>query len=236
MYGGLLFCLTFVVYNFQRLVKSRQPNQGTAQINWLHRHQAGVYLTNALAALAAPFFFFTVFEWSIGLIIAGSVGVLISLLYVLRLGTRNLRELPYLKIHLIAVVWVFACGFFPLLNEGHFHTDHVLFASNHYLFLLAITIPFDIRDLNMDSTDQRTIPQMIGSPAARILALALLVVFGALNVWLMPVLRTSISFWSVLAYTFILIAKTEQSRPFWYFGGLLDGSLVLLGISYLISC
>ena len=120
------------------------------------------------------------------------------------------------------------------MNEGVWSPVHWFIGFNHYLYILAITIPFDIRDIHTDDSSQRTLPQVLGSRGARLLALLLLLIFAVCNWILLPSLRTNLLYQILVLYYFGLILATKATRPFWFFGGLLDGGIVLLGISYLI--
>ncbi len=67
--------------------------------------------------------------------------------------TYKLRDIPYLKIFLIALVWSGVCTILPYIEAGvniePIKLIWLLFI--HALFIFAITIPFDVRDLRSDS-------------------------------------------------------------------------------------
>jgi len=90
---------------------------------------------------------------------------LLTLFYVYP-GTKKfkgLRSLPGLKLFVIALVWAGVTVLFPLsasgiaLGEG----EWVVFAQR-FLLILAITLPFDIRDLQLDDEQLATLPQTLG--------------------------------------------------------------------------
>ena len=106
---------------------------------------------------------------------------LISITYSLPLiptlnGWKRLRDIPGIKIYAISIVVTLTTSTIPLLLTEQFgHLDIALFAAQRFLFILAITIPFDIRDVRIDTKWKlKTIPLLIGPEAALILSKSLL--------------------------------------------------------------
>lgn len=236
VYGLLLFALTHFIYNFQRLAKGIVLGHTSPQINWLNRHMIPVKIVTGVSLVGASVLFLFLFSWNLYVLMVGALFLAFSLFYVIPLRGKNLRDRAHVKIHLIALVWTFACGLFPLLNASVWASDFWLLGLNQYLYILAITIPFDIRDMYTDAPEQRSLPQVLGSRNARLLALLLILVF-TFNTWLLvPSLRASFFFYLIMLYHAVLILGSVNHRPFWFFGGLLDGGIILLGISYLLVC
>jgi len=83
---------------------------------------------------------------------------------------RSLRFTPGIKLFVIAFSWAGVTVFFPLVNAEYSLDLEVLLLFVQRLFLvMALTIPFDIRDLNYDKTNLKTIPQLIGVKKAKLL-------------------------------------------------------------------
>ena len=57
-----------------------------------------------------------------------------------------------------------------------FHKVDLSFSTIVFTFILAITIPFDIRDLNYDSENLKTLPQIVGSIGCVLILLSILIV------------------------------------------------------------
>lgn len=78
-------------------------------------------------------------------------------------GIQKLRKSARGKIYIIALVWATSITFSLKIqhNIALAWEDFILFAVI-YLFVLAITIPFDIRDAKKDLPSFRTIPQQFG--------------------------------------------------------------------------
>jgi len=83
---------------------------------------------------------------------------LFYVVYVVRFIPYNnkwlaLRDIPFLKIFVIAFVWALVTGLLPLISSKdliQINLQHILFLTKQFLFVVAITIPFDIRDMKYD--------------------------------------------------------------------------------------
>lgn len=76
---------------------------------------------------------------------------------------KNLREVSYLKIFIVAAVWSGVSSTIPLLANGNtVDANLILHFSQRVLFILVLILPFEIRDVQLDFEDVRTLPQKIG--------------------------------------------------------------------------
>jgi 4-hydroxybenzoate polyprenyltransferase len=150
--------------------------------------------------------------------------------------TIRLRELPFVKIFLVAWVWgTFTVGL-PIVQQSGI--SELLKAENFLLFLsrsvfiFAITIPFDIRDLAYDSDKSvLTIPSRFGVEKAKYFALMLLVCFVQISF-----LRFQFAFCSIAEtiamtlsaiITALLIAMINDKRKEIFYSGLMEGTMLL---------
>jgi 4-hydroxybenzoate polyprenyltransferase len=90
-------------------------------------------------------------------------------------GWKRLRDIQGIKIYAISLVVSFTTSTIPLLLLGNVPvSDIVLLGTQRFIFILAITIPFDVRDAIMDKRwDLKTIPLIIGNANAINLAIGL---------------------------------------------------------------
>ena len=113
---------------------------------------------------------------------------IISLSYpikIIPLGNQkvSLRELPRAKIFLIALVWsIVSVALITLENESFYSLDTLLLFISRFSFVLAITIPFDIRDLKYDDLSLKTIPQIYGEKKAKMIAVYCLAFFELISI------------------------------------------------------
>jgi len=157
---------------------------------------------------------------------------LFSIAYVLPfLGkgrTMRLRDVDMVKIFLVAGVWAYVTVLLPAIEAGLWYEKKVwLMLVERSLFVFAITLPFDIRDLKVDKHNKvNTLPAYLGTPAALRLAFVLMMLFVILcyfNYALLPFLALSISAIS----TCIFIYFSPRFVHDYYFTGLMDGTMIL---------
>ncbi|MDX1444564.1 hypothetical protein [Lishizhenia sp.] len=145
---------------------------------------------------------------------------------------KNLREIPHVKIHLIALVWVSSTCIFPALNEELLTWKSFLFGAAFYLYILAITVPFDIRDLNYDDPTSKTVPQVFGVNIAKKIALITLLASGCIFTFLSDGILQQVVLMIALIYQAILIQLTTKNKPELFYSGLIDGGIIILAISF----
>jgi len=125
----------------------------------------------------------------------------------------RIREVGLWKIFLIAAVWAGMTVILPAVEHEGLkqlqNLDSWWMTIERGIFILAITIPFDIRDLVNDAKKGvRTIPSTIGSFRAVLLSLLLLALFLFLIAW-----------------------RIDLSGPL-FFGYLLSILITMLSVSY----
>ncbi len=103
------------------------------------------------------------FQQELKIFLAAAILGVFTLLYAIPLGKnrQNLRNIGGIKIFIIAVVWAGVTVILPLLNQVNLKEIGFTFFQR-FFFVIAITLPFEIRDLKFDSGDLNTIPQQIG--------------------------------------------------------------------------
>lgn len=91
---------------------------------------------------------------------------------------QNLRDVSGLKVYVIALVWAGVTVFLPLIEANiNFNADVYFLAFQHFIFVIVLMLPFEIRDLKFDSLRLATIPQKIGVKQTKIIGLVLLIIF-----------------------------------------------------------
>lgn len=162
-------------------------------------------------------------------------GSIIALLYVLPIfpGGKRLRDLGWGKIILIGWSWAWLTAFVPLF---HFTTSSIQIAVIHtlerMLFIILLTIPFEIRDISVDkSVGLMTLPERFGRKTTIrisfllggfITFLALVTGFHYFN----PAYVVAMSFTCALTIPLIYFSYTIDDD--YYFGGLIDGLMILV--------
>lgn len=150
-----------------------------------------------------------------------------------------IRGYPYIKIYLILFVWIWVTAIMPWgLTGTEFSADFILFFFQRALFLMAILIPFDIRDLQTDFVFQRTIPQMMGVEPSKKLALLMMAGYAALAIirWHAEGIGTGVlaGILTTGAAGAIIIRYTDEQKPDAWFTFLIDSLLWLQPVLILL--
>jgi 4-hydroxybenzoate polyprenyltransferase len=232
IYALLSFFATFSVYNGQRLFKSNQPVL-TPWLEWVKRNERSIFLMVASSSIVASIFLFAILEWKRSSLLILSISAIFSSFYVIKIFGKNLREIPHIKIHLISLTWVLFLVVFPMLNEGMFQ-NVIETTACHYIYILAVTIPFDIRDLKYDAKAQKTFPQLIGINASKALSVVLLGVFMTLLPMVQSCLLWNVWFYISVLIQIALVIGMNENRTDLYCAGFIDGAIGLLGLSYFL--
>lgn len=164
---------------------------------------------------------------------------LISTLYNVPEKTKSsfhlpFRSIPALKIFLIAYVWSSMSSFLPAIiaHEQVFTSQSMLIFLAHLLFIISITLPFDIRDFKIDrKNDLITFPHLIGIIPTKLLAVACLISFTFIihqitHEWYLLL-------FSLLTITLILNSSTKKKK--YYFTFFLDGTIILYFVTIILS-
>jgi len=151
-----------------------------------------------------------------------------------------IRGYPYVKIYLILFVWMWVTAVMPWgLTGTQFSADFILFFFQRALFLMAILIPFDIRDLQTDFTFQRTIPQMMGVEPSKKLALLMMAGYAivAISRWHAEGIGSGVlaGLLATGAAGTILIRYTDEQKPGAWFTFLIDSLLWLQPVLILLG-
>lgn len=119
-------------------------------------------------------FIFSGFFVSLKVLAISAIMALITVLYALPFieGELSLRDLSGMKVFVIVFVWSTVTVILPLADhEIIFQREVLLLFFQRYFILLALVLPFEIRDLRYDMARLGTIPQKLGVKRTRILGM-----------------------------------------------------------------
>ncbi len=231
---GLIFFASLFLYAIHRIVGISKLDDFLEVERYAviakFKHHITIYAI--LAAIGGAIsFWFVPLSIQLSLIIPG----IISMGYVLPfLGKqKRLRDLDHIKIYLIAIVWSWVTVLLPAMELNQLTNMAVwMMAFERSFFVFAITLPFDIRDLKVDTHSAvKTIPAVIGIPKTKILAVGILFLsFGwsCIN-FVLGTYSFSILFallLSVLSTAYFSYYADQQKHDY-YYTGLLDGTMII---------
>ncbi len=242
MYLGLVFSSTLLVYSLHRIIGISKIKsdliQGRYKIILQYKSHLKVYAAIALIGLL----FFVVMSPMSYLYFLIPLGF-ISLLYTLPLLSNNnrLRDINYIKIFLIAIVWA-GVTISPVIISDQPVDIFVLslLSIEKLIYIIAITLPFDIRDIRIDtSLVTKTIPQVIGVSKTYIL-IGTLVLIGFLLYACSAFISnlSSVIPYIIAAYLLSIIALyvSKGKKSDYYYSGLLDGVIGVRSLIIIVGC
>lgn len=159
---------------------------------------------------------------------------LISAGYVLPVWNgKRMRDFNFLKIFLIAIVWTVIVVLIPAIIHGQLTLHTKYLAGAIFFYMLAITIPFDIRDLAIDtSMGVKTLPAQLGSTKMALLSSVLLSLSSALIILSAyhRAMGASVMTAVILMLLGLIIYTYRNAKNDYYYTGILDGTMLVMGI------
>lgn len=233
----LIGSATLFNYLLQRILAIRVVKRTTLTplMHWLLRHRWLVYMLLAISGAGIVVGLTGIDRASfILLVVIGAI----SLLYDIPIGHKRLRDIALLKIFLIALVWASVTVWLPAFHAGMtmYSTNVWMIWGQRLLFILAITLPFDVRDILIDKAYALvTIPRLIGADASdRLSGWLLVVALGIEMLRILIVHHAALIFWQpmvgLLAAYVATLVVIRIRQPGWgdsYYLGLLDGMMIL---------
>jgi len=238
--SALLFISTVVVYNISILLTApKNPEKSeNKRVRWFFaHHRLMVTITIVSVLCLVPLFFLVSTESRILLIFLAIISIAYSLpLFTLGDKKFGLRNIPGLKQFLITLVWTMSTVLLPVLEAQDMHLtdvslrDTTIVLAKRFLFIAALTVPFDIRDLFEDrESGLKTIPVAIGEKRAYLFCQVLLAGYIVL-LFLYRNNGFNTDFFALTSTAILagwLIFKSKWQRNEYYYFFYLDGVLIL---------
>lgn len=238
----IVFCFTFITYNGQRLFRLKQKvstyRDLGERLQWVVKHQKILSLFSGLAGLTGfiSIFFISSTCW----VLLIPMGVL-SLFYVVPLPfiKKSFREINYVKIYFIALVWSLIIIGLPFIESYGFNfnfNNFLLAFSQCFIFIFAITLPFDIRDIPFDkNTNLKTIPLVLGIDNT-IIFIQILLSFSLIIFYFLPINQNHL-FGLLIAHliTMIITLFANENRKELFYAGWIESTVLILWLSVFLS-
>ncbi len=231
----LVFFATLFVYNYQA-INSKHSVGDAQKLGWIKNHKqiiVGLLFLSFIGVLASAYYL------PLELFYIGLPGAFLAVLYSTKFfdnRKKALRDIAFVKIYLISISWVLATVILPLVSvigiNRLFSSNVIIYVLMQFVFIIAITIPFDIRDLKYDKKEKKTIPQLIGVKPALLLSFFLLISILAMGLvwWQNSNLITTNKFLglfiSIVVITPVILSSDEKKKDLFY-TGLIDGLILV---------
>ena len=243
-YGPAIFISTCtgLGYSLQRVIKARffPLTINESRIEYLNKF--GGVLIMVWGGLFISSVFFTQLKLDFVSLVAGGALGIVGLCYSIlpkkfRSLGRALREYPYAKLPTISLIWGAATVLLPIAlvdNVGELNPWTIIGVFMYrVLYIGGLSLPFDVRDLEIDSSSMKTIPQIMGVKRSLLIAISLVAISAMIIGGLMyfnlvnPQIGLALLAHSLLSMVFVgpwVIRKTTRE---FYFSIVLDGLLCI---------
>lgn len=208
---GFVFLASLTGYNFVKYAK----------VAGLHHRT----LTNSLKTIqvfsAVCFVLLVYFAYQLPikvLLIAVCFGMATFLYAVPFVRSKNLRNFSGLKIFIVAFVWAGVTVILPFVaSEVPISADVFLTFLQRILIVVALILPFEIRDVPYDGLNLKTLPQQFGVRNTKLLGQFILLfclVFEFFKAYSEVAYLISLLIFCVILGWLLVISKTMQNRYF----------------------
>lgn len=246
----LVFSATYFIYNFQRLVRMNQKEIDEAYIGfrmkWVFNNKTPIIISLIISVVVIIIsLLFLTIKTRMVLALMG----FFSVIYVIKIIPYNnkwlaLRDIPFLKIFVIAFVWALVTGLLPIISSKdliQINLQHILFLTKQFLFVVAITIPFDIRDMKYDvEKGVKTFPLVIGINRTIALGVLLLLGFVAISSYEFIALQCiTMKLWiaeiTAILLVMVLLLLSKKQQPELFYSFIIEGTSLLLAITVIAN-
>ena len=214
----IVFLATYFGYNFQRYISIGSPNSNPKD-KWFSSNLFAIKIMGVISLITC--FYLCLLTFTIEEICWLSPFLVVVICYRWPILGKALRDVPFLKLFFIAISWGFITVLVPQFATHNTTVSWLLILVNT-MYIIGITIPFDIRDVNTDSKQKKTLPQLTGIKWAvftSIISLALPGMIYYQNGFLGLAL--------FCVFSALVVIFSLRKRPDWYYSFVLDGLLLL---------
>lgn len=224
-----VFFATILSYNYIRLTRINTIK--SKFYNWINHWRIYLILLSIFALIACAFLIVQI-RWQA--LISLMPFALLTGFYVLPPGISKrmtLRTLPGFKIVVIAFTWAGITVLFPLSQYDMVDTSIFWLFFQRFLFVIVLTIPFDIRDVTYDSETLKTLPIWLGIKNAKILGFIVLGLYLLISIVVLKPVYQGIEIFIALCLG-VLLFKSSANRSYYFYAFWVEGIPILWLILY----
>lgn len=231
-YTLLTFFATLFLYNLQRIFytsHTEDKSLNSIRRKWIFENQLAIKGLSIIGFVGASVIFFNYFK---------DIFIYLLPLLLLSLGyffpIVKLRKNGWFKLITLVFVWTMITAVMPIvLNGGYlFSFKSIAHVAARFFFMVGICLPFDIRDIHIDSKENiSTLPQMLGEKKTRLIAFAFMLLYVLLILveYAIGVFRIELAgallIASVINITLVLMSNSKRNEYFYSAG--LDGTMLV---------
>lgn len=192
----------------------------------------------SLAVFCLLVYFLSQLDFKV-LVILGVLGFL-TLLYVFpSINQKNFRSMAGVKVFIVALVWSALTVLVPVYYAHNVSPDVWICFTQRFFIVLALIVPFEIRDLSQDKPFLVTFPQLLGVQKTKIIGGVLLILTLLFEGLKQPFVfvKTAPLFIICLVIAYCLyLSRVDQSKYFasFWVEGIASFWAIMLWVTYFI--
>lgn len=141
----------------------------------------------------------------------------LTVFYTIPIFKNTLRTLSGLKIYVISFCWAFVTVLLLAIDwEVFFDSNVWVTFAQRFIFIFALMIPFELRDMDSDDMNLKTIPQRFGIKKSKVIGVFACVLFLLLEIFKDSAIRDFFEIGFVFLVTSLLIILTPKKQPKYY--------------------
>ncbi|MAR39722.1 MAG: hypothetical protein CMD22_03400 [Flavobacteriales bacterium] len=226
-----VFFATLFTYNFQRIVRIKKEITHKRK-EWVLNNHVFIYSLITSSGFISLFFFLQFNpNTQILLLTTGTISVLYPF---------GLRRIPFLKIFIISSIWTISTmGLLISENNLPLTSNTILQLFSRFLFVFAITVPFDIRDVKYDKKNIKTIPILVGTFISKLIAILALIALNIVSLYQYLYCNLSLDILIAIiiccCFSSILIIKSDENKDDFYFSFWIESLSIFFYLFLMIS-
>ena len=221
-FTSVFVALSIIIsYNFIRFLEIKEKRLHWFK-NWFFEYKKELFLLSFLSLVILIYIlFFTKFNLkAILVLLPFAFMTFFYAIPLFKIGNIEVsfRNFPFIKIISIAIAWSGITVLFPLYESNYEFTSNVYIEFlQRFFILIAITLPFDIRDADVDPKSLKTLPQVLGVTNSKIIGYVLLLLVVSLE-FLKEIFKIPDSYLliiiSFVTAVFLVFSSPKRNRYF----------------------
>ena len=231
-----VFTATLSAYIFCQLNSAliTKSNSISRRISWVKEK---LFINCIVLIISSLIFTYQLFKLEMHIFSLVLLFGLVTSMYALKTESLNIREIPYLKLFIIAINWLFLTCFVPILYlKIDINMRSMSFLIGMFAFIITVILPFDLRDYDIDkSVNLKTIPHLISKWGVVLLSLMLSIVFYKFKTQTTPIQDNQVQLLALICALMPLasVGAMKIKNEYYYLVGV-DGLCILLFLSTLL--
>jgi hypothetical protein len=212
-----VFFSTIIGYNFAKYFPAKKHERRI--LPNLFGYVKAISILSLIGLLLSCFYI------QVETILISTVLSVFNFFYAMPIPNKTLREIPFLKVFIIAFIWTAVTLGFPFIETKTEIPNNALFIFEiieRFCWIILLLVPFELRDYDHDKQNLKTLATVFGPKCLKLLGITLVLILYLLRI--VSAGFENIEFYSLIYLSLslaIVFSKTKQHAyyaSFWVEG------------------